>query len=422
MKIIVPKLLVADKKGRIFAHPYLEGIGMKGGLFFRLSNDELIKMPPGSRLFMLPMRSPAAFDETTGTFIELKNDLRAVAAFIPPGFTSTYSSAYRQIARVRALPLFSYSAVVEHKNDFYVTAVKIDSDRRHDCRFIKMSDVRKGIKQMRKAFPGNRLMRHLERCALQYGCPGGQNFFLGRYEGPLPTSPLCNASCMGCISLQKDKICSVSQPRIDFTPTPQEVAEVALLHIKNVPNTVVSFGQGCEGEPLIKAEIIEQSIRIIRGRTSKGTINMNTNASMPGELEKLFDAGLDSIRVSLNSSREKYYNAYYRPNGYSFKDVLKSIKIAKDRNRFVSINYLTMPGFTDLRQEFYALKKLVRDEGIDMIQWRNLNFDPIIYFKKLDIKIRREDLLGIKQVMEALRKSFPSLRMGYFNPMKSSEN
>jgi hypothetical protein len=44
---------------------------------------------------------------------------------------------------------------------------------------------------------------------------------------------------------------------------------------------VVSFGQGCEGDPLMAARVIGPAIRLIREQTLDGTINMNTNASLP---------------------------------------------------------------------------------------------------------------------------------------------
>ena len=57
-------------------------------------------------------------------------------------------------------------------------------------------------KPMFRAFPcnidlheaRNRLFRHLETCALTYGCPAAKNLFLCRYEAPLPTSPALSRS------------------------------------------------------------------------------------------------------------------------------------------------------------------------------------------------------------------------------------
>jgi pyruvate-formate lyase-activating enzyme len=265
-------------------------------------------------------------------------------------------------------------------------------------------------------------MRHLETCALEYGCPAGKNFFLQRYEAPLPTSITCNANCLGCISLQtKDNLCAC-QERIGFTPTAREIAQVSIEHISHVKNSVVSFGQGCEGEPLTAFKVIEPAIREIRKQTDKGTINLNTNAGIPKYVEKLCMAGLDSMRVSLNSVRENCYNAYFRPKSYKFSDVLKSIETAKFHGKFVAINYLNCPGFTDSKKEFKALKEFINQYKIDMIQWRNLNFDPKKY---CELMLKIEDFgepLGMDIIIEQLKHLYPTLIHGYFNPPKRKFN
>ena len=415
------RLLVSDKKGRISDIPGMEAAGMKAGCFFKPDRQEFIKIPPSSRLFMLPDRMPVGYDTKTGEIRALENYF-AVAAFMSPGFTGTYSSAYEPIrhrvspygdtrCRNKILPLFCYTAAGFYKGDIYVTGVKVDKSHRHDPRFIDISLVRKNTVKIKKMFPENKLISHLTDCALVKGCPGAQNFFLSREECPLPVSPSCNASCSGCISLK-------TQPRIKFIPSPEEVAQTALFHVHNVKNTVLSFGQGCEGEPLLQADLIEKSIRLIRKATSQGIININTNASKPEAISRLFDIGLDSIRVSMNTVRKEYYERYYRPRGYDFKDVLSSIKIAKNKKGFVSVNYLTMPGFTDSKDEFKAFEKFLETYKIDMIQWRNLNFDPLAYFKIIKCHPEPSDMLGVKQIMESLRKSFSGLKMGYYNPRR----
>lgn len=390
---------------------------MKGGSFFRLTRRDLIKLPYGSELFMLPERVPVGYDSHRNEFATLNNCF-AVAAFISPGYTVTHNSAYKEKPKSRILPLFSYAAAAYYKGAYYAASVLIDKEKRQDLRLMDLGLLRQNIKKIRKVFPRNRLVRHLENCALCYACPAAKNFFLARYEAPLPASPSCNAYCIGCISYQKNKNIPVTQPRIKFIPTPQEIAEVALFHINRVKDPVVSFGQGCEGEPLLAGSVIEQAIRLIRRETKRGIININTNASRPEIVARLFDAGLDSIRVSMNSVRKPYYAGYYKPKGYSFFDVLDSIKIAKKKKGFVSINYLTMPGFTDLKDEFLALKKFVGNYKIDMIQWRNLNFDPVRYFKVLGISPEPARMLGIEHIIKSLKNDFPSLMMGYFNPSR----
>lgn len=296
--------------------------------------------------------------------------------------------------------------------------IRVDKERRQDLRLMKPEGVIDGIRRMKKKMPDNRLRKHLEKCSLEYGCPAAKNFFLGRYEAPLPTSENCNARCLGCLSLQHDGEIPHSQDRISFKPSPEEIAEVSLEHIGRVRRSVVSFGQGCEGEPLLAADVIVPAIEKIRSVTGRGTINMNTNGSRPDILKKLFDAGLDSIRISINSFRKECYDAYFRPRGYGFSDVLKSIDIAIGRGRFVSANYLNCPGFTDTPEEVQALTRLFNQYPINMIQWRNLNFDPVRYWNIMSNAATHGSPLGMQNVLRQIKESFPNITYGYFNPPK----
>jgi molybdenum cofactor biosynthesis enzyme MoaA len=273
---------------------------------------------------------------------------------------------------------------------------------------------------MRTKMPDNRLRAHLENCALTYGCPAAKNFFLKRFEAPLPTSKNCNARCIGCLSLQKDSGINNCQDRISFTPTPEEISEIALEHIDKVKKSVVSFGQGCEGDPLLAAFAIEPAVRLIRKNTLNGTINMNTNGSMPDVLERLFDAGLDSIRISMNSVRKNCYDKYFRPKGYSFSDVIQGIDVAINKKKFVSINYLNCPGFTDSKEEIAALYDFLKKHPVNFIQWRNLNFDPLRYWKIMSESTSMEKPAGMKAMLSMIKKDFPDLKHGYFNPPKET--
>jgi len=96
--------------------------------------------------------------------------------------------------------------------------------------------------------------------------------------------------------------------------------------------------------------------------------------------------------------------------------VLKSIRIAKKKKGFVSINYLTMPGFTDREDEYKALKKFIEAYKIDMIQWRNLNFDPLAYFRIIRYAAGPSNMIGVRQMISSLKIAFPGLKMGYYNP------
>ena len=417
--------LVANGAGEIFELDGYAAAGMADSQLSVLTLDQTRRLPYGSELMYLPDRKPVLLNIRTGKFETLQENpyrpgevIFPVAAFNSPGYVITLISAYRETNNAQSLPLFSYGAVGWHKKGFRSAVVLVDSEPRQDLRHMPRENVIAGVDRMRKRMPDNRLRAHLDKCALTYGCPAGKNFFLGRYEAPLPTSKQCNARCLGCLSLQQNSGIHHSQDRIAFTPSPAEIAEVALAHIKRVDKSVVSFGQGCEGDPLLATHVIEPAIRQIRLQTASGTINMNTNGSLPERLKSLFDAGLDSIRISLNSVRKECYDAYFRPQGYGFADVFASIEVALARKKFVAINYLNCPGFSDTAGESDALIGFLKQFPINMIQWRNLNFDPVRYWRKMDAVASPAEPMGMERLLQQIRQQFPDLKFGYFNPPK----
>ena len=162
-------------------------------------------------------------------------------------------------------------------------------------------------------------------------------------------------------------------------------------------------------------ETIRDAIIGIRKHTPKGSININTNGSRPDAVEALCKAGLNSIRVSLNSVLEEVYTPYYRPNNYTFSDLAESLRTVRRYGGWTSINYFVFPGMSDRVREYEALRSFIRDTGLQMIQWRNFNIDPDWYLGKIAISEPGE-CMGIAQMMELIAEEFPELRFGYFNP------
>ena len=419
--------LGANEKGEIFEIEGYAALGMAGPVKLPIREKETVKVPLGTELMLLPLRSPVVMDLATGRFKTLRENpyepgkpLFAVAAFSSPGYVNQFSPAYAEGRGADPLPLFAYGAVGWGNGGFRAPLIHVDKEPRQDLRYMDRDKVKKGIARMKKVLPNNRLRAHLEKCALVYGCPAGKNFFLARYEAPLPTSTRCNARCLGCISLQNHPKIKSPQNRIRFTPTPDEIADVALTHILKVENAVVSFGQGCEGDPLLAARSIGPAIEKIRAKTDKGTINLNTNASLPDVVGRLIGAGLDSMRVSMNSVRPVLYETYFRPRGYRFSDVAASIDLALEKGRFVSINYLNCPGFTDTPEEMEALSAFLKRHKIHMIQWRNLNFDPVRYVSIMNKAMACGRPLGMRAAISRVKKEHPRVIHGYFNPPREN--
>ena len=416
-------LVFADSKGDILDYDGLHMAGSSAGIFCNPTAEELIELPEGSELFVLPSRLPVGLEPDTLQPALLDTNpyapgetIQAVAAFMAPAHTAVYTTAYQTIGDdAPLLPLFAYTAVGWRDGKFYVAAFRSDADIRQDpVQFDQERINRKTWKKLQE-YPDNRLIQHLGKCCLTYGCPAARNLFLNRWEAPLPSSPTCNASCVGCISLQPSGCCRSTQDRIRFVPSPNEIAEVAVPHLQTAPKPVVSFGQGCEGEPLLQAETIRRAIESIRARTDKGTVNLNTNGSLPDAVEQLAVAGLDSIRISMNSAQLKYHSRYYKPKGFDFSDVRRSIQIMKAHGRHVSLNYFILPGFTDDPEEFSALCELISTERPDLIQLRNLNIDPEYYLRSIDFT-PAGPAMGMMHWHRELNQRFPELHFGYFNP------
>lgn len=412
-----------DEGGNIYDHPKLLMAALDGPEPRAVSDRDVVPVPRGSDFMILPERHPVGIDHHTGQPVVLErwkgDPVYAAAVFMAPAHTQTMRPAYVTLKDAPVLPLFAYTALGFARGQFWVAGLRVDTDPRQDPWRFKTDMIQKRIDKRLQHMGCNRLVQQLVRCAMEYGCRAAQNFFLDRWEAPLPTSIACNAQCVGCISLQPDGQFKASHERLDVPPTAEEIAEVAVGHIGRVKRAVVSFGQGCEGEPLLMGDLLEESIRLIRKETAQGTVNLNTNGSLPDVVDRLFRAGLDSIRVSLNSPRRDLYDAYFKPQGYELADVFETLKIARTYEKISSINLLVFPGITDTELELKVLVPLIDDVKPNMIQMRNLNIDPEIYIDSLPPNALSVGF-GVKETMDRLKKRFPHLRFGYFNPPKET--
>jgi len=411
-----PYILYSDGKGNIFEDITLYATGRSGWDAFPVDPDEWIELPEGGSLYELPGRRGIGIDVETGD-MRLCEKGWAVAAFIPPAHTGLYIAAYETAHNAPTLPLFCYTAAGWYNDTFYVPAVRIEQDVRQESAGYDKAKIKSGTAHLLEAYPHNRLVKHLmENCCLTYNCPAARNLSLARWECPVPSSPACNANCIGCISFQpQEETIPSTQDRLTFKPTAEEIVEFTVPHLATAPYPIVSFGQGCEGEPLLMWETIRTAIAEMRKHTNRGSININTNGSKPDAVKALCEAGLNSIRVSTNSARKHIYEAYYRPNNYHFEDIVESLKVVRGYGGWTSINYFVFPGMTDSIEEYEALRTLIKETDLCMIQWRNFNIDPDWYLGKIGVTETGE-CMGIKQLQELIHDEFPNVKYGYFNP------
>ncbi len=421
------RLLVCDEHGRIYDRPDLALAGQVGDRWAPVDPADLVPVPEGTKVFFLPGSRAVGWDETRGRPRTLRR-VRAVAALLQAGYPRTHlpAAAYPGGTPPRRgchdyLPLWAYAAVGWDGDRMVAAAFRSDPMTHSETRHYDDREIAPRVEARVAAQSGNRLVRHLARCALEYHCFAAKNWFMERWEAPLPAAPSCNARCVGCISLQPADCCPASQDRIGFVPTVDELCGVAVPHLERVPRGIVSFGQGCEGEPLTVAGRLAEAVARFRDRTDEGTIHLNTNGSLPDALAAVARAGLDSVRISLNSARDETYDAYYRPRGYRFDDVVASVHAAVEEGLYTALNLLVFPGVNDRPEEVDALERLIDATGLHMVHLRNLSIDPALYLGHLPARLRSgAGAIGLRNLAVRLKRRFPRLDLGYFNRPRES--
>lgn len=368
-------------------------------------------LPPGADLQLLPNRHAVALD-SDGHEVVLEG--LAVAARIPVGCSRTLLPAFEEPPEGEEyLPFFGYTAVFARGDELYCAAVRTESNPRWEPNHYHTRDLPSKIEQMKAKFPENRILDQLKICALDYGCYNAQNIFMHRWEGAVPVSPACNAQCRGCISYQPEELPPSPQERFRFKPLLEEIVELGAYHLTS-EESIFSFGQGCEGEPLLAGDVIAQAVERLAGIPGRGTIHLNSNASLPDKVQKIVDAGLDSIRVSTNSVLPHIYQAYYQPRRYTFADVRESTRIAREAGLHISLNLLIMPGWTDAEEEAEALVRFVHEYKVNMIQLRTLNIDPNFYASC--VPLPEGKAIGIPNLLKKFREECPDLTLGNHTP------
>ncbi|HPA72418.1 MAG TPA: radical SAM protein, partial [Spirochaetota bacterium] len=193
----------------MYDYPGYEPAFRSGNRYVRVDPDELILLPSGSVLFSLPGRNPVYYDPRKNDFIDVVEspdggDALGASAFLSSGYLRTYLPAYKRKEGAPTLSLWAYTGLVIRDDGFLVPALRVDDDPRSDPEIHRNDrELAVAVKKLSAEYGKNRLVGQLARCATEYNCLCARNFFLGRYEVPVPTTPPCNARCLGCLSHQE---------------------------------------------------------------------------------------------------------------------------------------------------------------------------------------------------------------------------
>lgn len=455
-------MLLADPETRqVYEHPELE-LALDNGLdVVRPGKKDLIEIPDGWDLMAMPGTLPIGYDAKSGAFVTVRTftvqeggrertfEPCAVAVHPPPGFVRSHHPAAEyqdtthpdeklkrrgagRLAIYQApeeqkreggddgarpgLPLWAYTAVGYGRRGPVAALFQADETSRWAPELYYQPSLDEKVKARLQEDPENRVLRQLATCAQEYLCCCAQNVFYERWEGAVPIAPACTAACLGCLSKDPAWNTPTPQKRLKFSPSPEEIARVIAHHLEVAPEPMMSFGQGCEGEPCMNGPVLVEAVRLARERTKRGIININTNGSRPEVIREAAKAGANALRVSINTFDPDVYTAYYRPADYTYDTVIESLYVGRDMGMHVSINLLIWPGWTDRMDEVDRISKLVEDGALHMIQLRNLCVDAGHFRTVLPPREKRGFLLGMRAFVEKLHRRHPNLRFGTFNP------
>ena len=222
-----PTLLVSDSAGNIFDLEGITAAGRSGNNVYPLEKD-LIELPSGLELFFLPGRKAVGYSREKREWISF-DDAFAVSAYLAPGYIHSAFPLFEKNNDAPQLPYFSYTAVGYRKGKYYVPAIRMEKDPKHQAACFDSRILARQMTVFRKRYPKNRLVEHFaEHCVKQFGCPNAKNYFMNRWEAPVAVSSACNADCVGCISEQDKGKTPAPQFRLSFLPTVDEIVEIAV--------------------------------------------------------------------------------------------------------------------------------------------------------------------------------------------------
>ncbi|MHB8395225.1 MAG: radical SAM protein [Candidatus Dormibacteria bacterium] len=416
--------LLSDKSGEmVVAAGGWEALGQSCRSLLPI--DRWIPLPEGSTLMHLPDRPGLARRRSTGEIGRIPGEhTLAVAAVLPVGYLRLQLPAHQRCPDrpPRTLPLYGYTAVADRGGEIVVAAQRSDDFAPWTGPRPGPSAVAAEVGRLQRQMPRSRVVAQLSICALEHNCLTAQNTFLGSGEGALPTSAACNADCLGCISLQTDSGAPAAQPRMNRAPTAQDLLAVGTQHLKRAQSAgesgMVSFGQGCEGEPLLRErQLLEVAVELRAGFPG-ATIHINTNGSRPESLRRLMEAGVNSCRISVFSFGQELFEAYYRPRGYTIQEVLASCRVAAEMGAQLTINLLTFPGVSDSPGEAAQTVQRLRELEVGQLQLRSLNVDPLWLLDRIP---ELPTGIGMDRLVDLIKSSVPRLAMGNFTrPLASA--
>ena len=391
----------SDRSGRVFVSADYGATALDGETPAAL--DRAIPLPPDAELVPLADRAAVGIDRR-GQPRPLGPSRWALAAILRPGHLRTHLPACDPAADVTPLEPLPYAAVAaDQAGEIVVAAV---APVHAPVPPGPADDLAALITERLRSEPSNRLLRQLARCAREYTCPAARNAFLGRGECALPIGATSNDQAGPIVALRRRDERAPTEPAA-MRATAADVAVVANAHFR-AGGTSVSFGQACEGDPLVLARTIAEAVGLMT-RPDRTEIVIRTNGSSAAALGRVADAGIDHVIVALASVHGPTYERVHAPIGHRWTDVRASLREAASRKLALTIELLSLPGLTDRDTEASALVALLGElpAGTALLPV-DLAADPYALLARLP---KDGDTVGIAALLERLRADAAHVRL-----------
>ena len=395
----------SDRSGRVFVSADYGATALDGrapAIF-----ERAIPLPPDAQLIPLADRAAIGIDRR-GQPRPLGAARWALGAVLGPGYLRTHLPACAAAPDSAPLEPLTYAAVAaDRAGEIVVGAVAMGAPAQGTVSGrVTDDDLASRITDRLRSEPSNRLLRQLVRCAREYECQAARNAFLGRGECALPLGAPSNDDARSSVALRRRDDRAPTEPTA-MLATAADAAAVANAHFR-AGGTSVSFGQACEGDPLLLVRTVAAAAALI-ARPGGTEIVLRTNASSAAALARAADAGIDRVVVALASAHGPTYELVHAPSGHRWTDVRASLRDAATRKLALTIELLTLPGLTDREAEARELIALLGElpAGTALLPV-DLAADPYALLARLP---KDGDTIGIAALLERLRVEAAHVRL-----------
>jgi hypothetical protein len=413
-------LLVASGEGEVFEHPTLQILPVRDAerLPVELGHpDPFSVSPTGTRLVVLHGCRPIGWDPAGQCRVRVEEVERngrpqqvwAVGAVLPPGWLCLRLATTEHDPNSQASSPLTCCEVGGSEGEVHVAASSLRPLSHPDAPAYDTPDLPARVQRRLAASPGNRVLRRLAHCALEYSCRMAQNFFYRRGEVFLWVAGGCEAGCRGCVGLCRPRDGVSTRERLHATARVEDLVELAAEHVRDVPHGTVTFGLGAVDDPHLAYKRIERAILVLRTRTTAGGLNLDVQGGSPSFIGQLFTTGLGSVRIGLNSAVRERYERCYGGVGATFEKLRSCLGVARGKGARVFLGLEVLPGLSDRPSEIEALLRLIEEFRLDGVQLRTPAGRPD---EGAGFPDAVEPALGIGELLRQLRRSAPLLWLG----------